>query len=161
MKRRTGRASLLHPLTLLPSPPNPLFLFFLNFYDISELIFGLYKGGELTAIRRSGWTSHTVVGYGSLVCRRNARQFVASRRGPRRLTSEPVGAHGQHPNRRGPRRMDVKSVKLSNSRIILQNDFKIYIKEFLSLSMDRQFKEDLKMVLRLKMSRISSKEKYF
>jgi hypothetical protein len=61
------------------------------------------EGRELAAVRHGGWMGQTAVGYGSLACRCSARWFVASRRGPRRLTSEPVGAHGRHPNRRGPR----------------------------------------------------------
>jgi hypothetical protein len=70
------------------------------------------------------------VGYGGLACRRSTQRFVASRRWPRRLTSEPVGAHGRHLNRRGPRRMDAKSAKFSNRRIFLQNNFKKIYKKF-------------------------------
>jgi hypothetical protein len=52
-------------------------------------------------VGHGGWAGRTAVGYSGLACRCSARRFVASRRGPRRLTSEPVGAHGQHLNRHG------------------------------------------------------------
>jgi hypothetical protein len=54
MKRRTGRALLLRPLTLHPSPSQPSLSFFPNFYDISGLIFDLYRveGPSHRALRR-------------------------------------------------------------------------------------------------------------
>jgi hypothetical protein len=60
--------------------------------------------GELAAVGHGGWEGHTAMGYDDLACRRSARRFDSNRRGPRRLTSEPVGAHGRHLNRLGPRR---------------------------------------------------------
>jgi hypothetical protein len=64
MKRRTGRASLLRPLTLFIFPT--LSFFFSNYYDTSGLIFDFYKGHATcrrgprrlhnpTAVAHDGW----------------------------------------------------------------------------------------------------------
>jgi hypothetical protein len=76
----------------------------------------------------SGWAGHTAVGYGGLACRRSTWRFVASRRGPRRLTSEPVGAHERHLNHRGPQLMDVKSANFQTVVYFCKMIFKKYKK---------------------------------
>jgi hypothetical protein len=96
-------------------------------------------------VGHGGWAGHTAVGYGGLACRRSARRFVASAvshggwpPNPWGLTvtSEPLWPTAVSPetamghgDRRGPWRMDVKSVKFSNNCIFLQNDFQKNIKK--------------------------------
>jgi hypothetical protein len=114
MKRRTGRASLLHPLTLLPSPSQPSISFFPNYYDIFGLFFALYRGGRtcrrataagrvippcattiwLAAVAHDGLTL-TAVGHGG---------WPPNPWGPTSDIWTVVAHDGNFWNRRGPRR---------------------------------------------------------
>jgi hypothetical protein len=67
-----------------------------------------------------------------------------------------LSVHCVSPHRRFHKPRRISTLKTKN--II----FCVYLSDHnLSLSMDRQFKEDCKMVPRLKISSISTKEKYF
>jgi hypothetical protein len=107
MKRRTRRASLLRPLTLLPSPSQPS-LFSQIFMTFLGKFSAYIEGSKHATVCHGGCTGSTAVRYGGKANRRSARRFVVNRRGPQRLTSTPVGAHGRLPKLRGPRRLGLK-----------------------------------------------------